>query len=640
MPIPGERLTLSTEDRLALGQTLVSMLEDMESQYDEMFKSIEVQWSQYEAELAQEIKSFPWDHASNIIVPLIRIHSDATQARYQLLLRASDKVWVGKSLNDEFKEQKLDRSVVKWLNWAANNDFDFDEATEDWTLEIVTVGCGVLALGWQEKTKMVLFPGEKKAREVLLRSGPLLEHIPREDCLWDTNYRAWDAPIFARTRRLTWPDLIKLGNEGWDQEAIERIKGQTLPNSSAGGNQAREDKDLRGGSDTTQRPSAFGLYDTREVWVDWSLVNGVVDIKPPDELVEGEDLVTVVAQLHRNSGELLDLTAKPYAIDDKPFYDAYFKKRSGANSSSGTAKLLEHMQEAATTFMNQAADTVTRANTINPVTSDERIAGSRIQLNEFILTDDANIKDISPGKNIAPDVAIMQQVNVLAERLTGITDPALGRETRMGGHPAPATSTLSLLQEGKKLDTIGVRSIRRAISKIGADLITLYQQLEQDVGKIVRAVGAEDAELVKLWMNSSERIAGGLELNLAALSETMNPQLDQQKALGMFQITNNFYSLVLQYLQVAVNPQAPPPLVEATLKAVVALQESYEKVLETGDIDDTKKFLLDLEQLIGGIVGQRAEAQGPGQQQPGAGGAQGDDPRQQGINPQGIGSGL
>jgi hypothetical protein len=257
------------------------------------------------------------------------------------------------------------------------------------------------------------------------------------------------------------------------------------------------------------------------------------------------------------------------------------------------------------------------------------------------VDDTTDVLEFGKGKNIAPDMALFAQLNIIGERLSGINDPALGRETRMGGHPAPATSTLSLLQEGKKLDLIGIRSIRQSISKIGEYIATLYQQFETNPQKIIKAVGEEDGRKVAQWLFSQggAPAVGNLELDLAAISETMNPQAEQQKYLAMFQITGNFYALVTQFLQIAGNPQAPKALVIAMLQGLTALQASYEKILESGDIDDIKSFVLDLEQLIGEVI-QSREASQRAAQKPPAGGAQGPPGGPQGGPGQGPGSGL
>lgn len=265
-----------------------------------------------------------------------------------------------------------------------------------------------------------------------------------------------------------------------------------------------------------------------------------------------------------------------------------------------------------------------------------------LAINKFAIVDDVTeVMEFGKGKNIAPDMALFAQMNIIAERITGINDPALGRETRMGGHPAPATSTLSLIQEGKKLDVVGIRSIRQAISKLGEYLAVLYQQYEPNPEKIMRAVGREDGAKVLQWMMPSKDtpLIGNLELDLAAISETMNPQVEQQKALAMFQITGNFYALVTQFLQLASNPQAPQALVMAMTKGLEALQESYKKILESSDIDDIKSFVLDLDQLTNQLL-QSREATQRATQKSSTGDAQGPVNGSQGGVGQNISSGL
>lgn len=642
MIISGESLSFSVEDLDTLGKEVCKILTGLEDQSDDLMKGIQKAWSWYEAEKLSERKSTPWPDASNVVIPIIQIHADATQARYLALLKASENIWVAKTNNEEFAASKLDIEIPKFLNWAARNEFDFDTPTSDMILELIVTGTGVLTLGWEERVSFVMVPGEKKAQPMMLKRAPLVEYIPGEDSLWDRNYRAWEAPVFARRSKLTWSDVIaRVNQNGWDWEAAQEIKNRGLKGTSYTGEDVSEDKETRSGVDKERGPKAYELYDFREVWIDWPIINMSVDIKPPDEMEDGDELSTIVVFLHRDSGKVMLVTSKPYAIPDKPFYDAHFKKRSGYSASAGIAHRLRDIQEACSTFVNQATDSVTKANAMQGVTTDDKMASGEFGPNKWMMVmDPRETVELGVTANIAPDMALFAQLNVIAERITGINDPALGRETRMGGHPAPATSTLSLLQEGRKLDITAIRSIRQVISKIGLDLATLYQQLEMDQGKIVRAVGMEDGRKILEWMFPSDApIVGNIELDLAAVSETMNPAMEQQKALSIFQITGNYYALVTQYMQLIANPQAPEALAISMLKGLMALQKSYQKILETSDEDDTKSFLLDLEQLSRQIFGDRREAQAATSQSP-LGVASGANQGTQGGQGSQLGSGL
>lgn len=641
MIFPGQALKFSEEDLETLGIEIKVLLDDLETQHETLYEGIEKAWCAYEAEKQSEKKNFPWAGASNVMIPIVMIHVNATLSRYLTMVKSNENIWVGRSDNEEFVKGGFVIEIPRFLNWAARgNEFDFDTPTSDWMLEVINCGEGVITLGWENKSAEVLIPGEKKTQTVGYKSGPMVEHIPRENCLWDRNYRAWEAPLFSRKSLLSWSDMVRRVNEGgWDWDVVEGVKGETEAYSGTAAGKVTEDKDRRSG---VERSQSYGLYDWREVWVDWPTVARSAGVKPPEDMEEGDGLTTIVVFQHRRSGKIAKVCAKPYLHPYNPFFDAYFKKRSGIHSSSGLGLILYDIQEACATFVNQSADAVTKANSTSGVTSQAQMADVDIAINKFALVDDVSeIQEFGNAKNIGPDMALFAQLNVIAERITGINDPGLGRETRMGGHPAPATSTLSLLQEGKKLDLVGIRSIRQAISKLGEYLAVLYQQYEKNPQKIMRAVGAEDGQKVLEWMfpDKDTPLVGNLELDLAAISETMNPQMEQQKALAMFQITSNFYALVTQFLQLASNPKAPPTLVMAMVKGLQALQESYKKILESSDIDDIKSFTLDLDQLTQQLSQSRQQAQGAAQGSP-PGGPQGPPPGAQGGQGPGIGSGL
>ncbi len=637
---PGNRLKFSQEDRNNLGSFLCEILGDMEQQYENLFISQRDQWSVYEAEKRTPVKNYPYPGASNVVIPLVRIHADATIARYLQLIRPSSNVWTGSSDNEDFVETGLVKEIPRFINWAAKNDFHFDEVLEEWVQEIVVTGPGVVALDWNTETVNVLDAKTKKVTPVVLNAGPVLRHVPRERLLWDTNHRIWKAPFIAEKRYLTWQDIVLGVNNGWDWDSVKKTKDQTVGLKTGGGEQVSIDKDERGGSSWGERPEIYSLYDVRRIFVDWPVIGKTVKLEAPEGMEEGDVLATIVVDLHRDSGVVYDITTAPYALAGKPYYDAYFKKRSGTNSSQGLGKLLGDLQESACTHYNQAHDAVHKANSINGVTEDARLGDKEFKFNTIALTEDSSsFQEIGISKGIMPDIALLNQTEVFAERISGVNDPGLGREARMGGHPATATSTLQLLQEGKKLDITAINSLRSAVAYLGRDIALLYQQFETNQMKIYKAVGSKDGDKILKWLEGPSAL-GIMEFDLAAVSETMNPQLEQQKATAIFQLTANFYSIVSQFLTLAANPQAPPPLVVAMLQGVKALGESYERILDSGDIDDTTAFILDADRIAQQVVQARNAAASAAGGQPGPGGAQNAPPGAQGTGAPSLGSGM
>ena len=59
----------------------------------------------------------------------------------------------------------------------------------------------------------------------------MVEHIPRENILWDTNFLIQEAPVVVREYCYTWSQLRNFAaqDDSWDKEAIEGIRGMGEP---------------------------------------------------------------------------------------------------------------------------------------------------------------------------------------------------------------------------------------------------------------------------------------------------------------------------------------------------------------------------------------------------------------------------
>jgi hypothetical protein len=316
--------------------------------------------------------------------------------------------------------------------------------------------------------------------------------------------------------------------------------------------------------------------------------------------------------------------------------------------------MLDHHQRGATTIINQSIDAITLANSIVGVTTEPDIQNQVFQPNRWLRVDNiAEIQEFNLSKVVVPDIALFNTMKALAEMELGLSDPAFGRETRMGGHPSPATNFLGSIEQGGILGTYVMKQIQRQIGRVGNDILTMYQFFEKDPeGKISQALGPRDADdAMKVLFPRDQSIHGNLHMDLHALSSTHNPDQERQKAIAVDQIVTNYFAKILQAVQVLSNPQVQqmPMLQAATTKAIEAYTESMRSFLDASDIDEIEKFVFELKQRpddsellgrigsevveqLGGVQGV-AEGDGMGAVLPGANGAQG-------LTPQPIGTGL
>jgi hypothetical protein len=601
--LPGQALPISDKVSEGLGRELSQAIDDMESNFSTFFDDIETHWKWYEATpLTQGPRNFPFKGASNIVVPLIQIMADTFVNRaYASIFGQRERVW---SLSTE--REDLDRQVkdvARWLNWAANdNDFSIRLPAYDQMLEMAVIGSSVIGLNWRTDVRWAYVGTGKKlrAQQVRYARGAHPEHIPREQILWDTNFLIQDAPMVVREFRLQWTQLRNLAalNEAYDKEAVELIQGHGGPRGPS--QRIREAKEREDG----RQPSVMGAdteHDIREIHLDWPMLDQLgfesdVAPKPGKERMKTPS-PPIVVTLDRNSQRVLKVIAEPYFFPFKPFFDIFYRKRSGRGHSAGMAKKLEHLQRSMTTSLNQAHDARTRANAVWAKTKRRDMLNRPIDPSTMIYDPDMkSVEAFSLGpQSTFDDMRILTAVNTMAERLTGMSDPAMGRETRQGGHPSPATSTLALLDQSEIMQGTTRELIRSQYSRLGEAIASLYQQFEtNDDGKLQRLLGEGDAKNVEEFLFPTDPVSGSLMFDVTAMSSHNTPKAEMEKSILISQMNSNYWLMLIKGVQFLENPQVGPMVKEAIIGAIRASTKSHLRFLESGDIDDLERYVFSL----------------------------------------------
>lgn len=565
---------------------------DLENQHSPLLKNINTWWDWLEAKPAVERRTDPWDGASNIVIPLIRMHSDAIKARFQNTIFAVPDLWTFRTRNEEIED--IARNTTDFLNWAADdNEFDLFTPSTQCLDEAVPIGSSVAMLNWTSRRRQIFVPGEKrpKVKSIELGRGPLITHIPREQVLWQTGRSINDAEyVFVQSWK-SWGDLVALEQlDGIDKGYLEKVKPC---NGNAASSSIHSTKLRAGGLDG----GLDDFYDIRQVWIEQPILRGLKFESLSDQ-DESTPAIPLCITYDHTSGTVLRIIAKPYYIQGNPFYEFQFRSSARGPNPAGVAKLLEQMQRGVTVMANQAIDAVTFANSVTFLTNDRRFLSQRFIPGRGLFAEQLDgVREITLGKQITPDVALINMLMAMAERLTGINDPSMGREIRYGGHPSPASSTAMMLQESKEMFRASTKHLRLQFGRMAEDIATLYQQYEtKDSGKLERALGTADGTIAKQWLFPTGPIAGSIEFDLRAVSDTLNPDAEREKAIFTMQATDAYYSRVMQALQMAAHPQAPPPVKAAAIKSIEAITAGFEGVLKAAQVDDMRKFTMQLKE--------------------------------------------
>jgi len=605
--VPGEIIELSDADSKRLGGFISEIVEDLERQYSTYLRTdIPIWWKWKHATPAVREKTFPWRGASNLVIPYIRTIADASAATmFGKVFAAAPRIWKIKSEDEDPVRQTWARAWDRQLNWAAaGNDFNFKLAMYDWIDEIVTIGSSVMAINYRNDIRNVYFGRGSNSRKKLQsqkiewRRGPNFEHAPRENYLWDTSYRIGDAPCVVREHAYTQFQLefMAQGDPAWDSEAIASIKNLTgnesSPSSDARAAKDREDSRSQSASDIMRQ------HDVREVHIDLPLAKAA-GIQIPHVRDTDPDLpwIPLVVHLHRRSRKILRIVAEPYHLPHKPFFDGFYRKAGSRGMSIGVSKLLMPLQEFISSSFNQASDSATRMNTLWAKTRNPKLAMKPFDPSKPMLVNSMDeIEPFNVSTQFVNNLPLINAANVFGERVTGVNDPLMGRETRAGGHPAPATSTLALLGQSDKM-TIGTDELmRETVASMGMAATILYQQFETDEdNKFTRVHGQEDADLIKQIIFPAEPIPANYLFEVVAMSPNSNPDSEQQRAVVINQMTNDYWAFVLRIVQtVESNPNLGPLGQEMALQSIRSKTQVYRKFLEASNEDDIERFIAQL----------------------------------------------
>ena len=627
MLYPGQPIPISNKNAEWLGDALSDHIDTLEADHSQYFRDINIWWDWYDAKPRSSAQNFPFMNASNVVVPLIKGQSNAMVNRlYGTIFSAGERIWTGRTENEDL--QQTVRDILRFINWAANdNDFDFRTPINEWLDELVVVGSSVLALNWRDDMRPVFAdPRGRKAQMISYRRGPLFEHIPRQQILWDTAHRVGDAPCVVREMHFSWSQINALATQnGWFKDQVLKVQTQEGLDSPGGERlaKAREKEGLSNSAPDT-------LHDIREVHVDWPLLKAAgANLDLPNNEKLGMVSPPLVAVVHRQTRRLLHLKAEPYNLPYKPFFDGYFRKRAGRSHSYGLAKDLFSMQLTMTTLLNQSIDARTRANAVWAKTSRRELMQRPIDPSvPMYVPEGSSFEPLNLQTNPLQDISIFNIANIMAERLTGQADPVMGRESRSGGHPSPATSTLALLNQSEEMSGTTREGIRNTVARMGEAIAVLYQQFETNENqKIERVLGGLDAKRVNEFLFPTDPLIGLMKFDVVGMSDTSNPQAEISRMIQLRQSNMNYWAFLGQAVQALVQArQAGLKDIEAMVIQSIMAQTKFEtRVLEIGGIDDTERFVAQLkDSFTAGGGGQLAQPQpGQGQAGPGAGPAPG-----------------
>ena len=574
LPIPSEEI-----QRDLAGQTL----SDYQAAIDdraEWEQGLEDQEKQYLG--IQPKKLFPWKGCSNHHVPITMLGIETLKPRLIETVLGADPMYY--AIPTEGSDEERAETTQLFLNWQMRTELGIDPIVEESAHLYLTPGTVVGKILWRKDRRRIkairtfpaetpldaifdaLFGSERPAeweeskgawsghfrdrggakrdvrarfaftedeihvlldKEAIIFDGPRVELIDAVDFVApfrggaDVQRLPWCAQVLHYDENM----LRRKVEEGrFYEDAVRELLGENPPvESTEQSGQALAD--LRSQTEGVVSDPATSVradeYMVIERYCRWDI---------DDDGYEEEIIVWTCDQLpDRILG--WDYLDNVFAHGKRPFVVGRYLKLPGRFYGLSFPEVVRDLQDEINTIHNQRVDAGTvqntpsgffRASMTMPPGPMRVSPGTWLPLDNP-QTDAREIRwSGTPTWGFNEESTLYQ----MFERLTGITDLALGRQPNRVGATRTASGTAALLSEAGLRFKTAMEGFQRFWLEIGEHILALDQQYLPE-GKEFRVTG-KLPEIMRI--ESREEIAGRFHLRLAATSETLNKQVMRDDA--------------------------------------------------------------------------------------------------------------
>jgi hypothetical protein len=625
-----------------------------------------IKWlEQYAAPAQQGEKSFPYEGAANYVLPLTATDVDQLHAKFVQTIHAPEDLWTVSPMNERWVEAA--KPVQDMLTWLDRNILKMYDINGRVILEMTKLGTGIYKTGWdyQRYPTLTYDSYGRVIRADKTRGVPFVDHVPLADFVIPAGYYAiqpdaqkgapwigerqrWSPSSLRRLANATSPFLpnidkstleliIKFEESGmtdydeYVRKQEREVSGARIPSSES---QQWDKSSTQMTGQTGAGSAGTKVGNDIELWE--------IHCRYPTKTDAGEE--DIVVWYHQATRKIVRGVYAYYTHGQRP-YDVVRYFPSEGFYGIGVCQQKEVFQKMASDLFNFNWDNVLLANSRMVVAkSGSNIApGEPFYPNKVWIVDDDVQKSfgVFPMADIYQSLPLLQSsVQALGERRTGISDIQLGNIQELPGR-TPATTMLSLLQEGNRRPDLTIKNMRyTGLSTVGLRIVQLMQQYASspvDVGGqqlmrlVLQTLGMpEGQEVAQKLTTPMEDAALGIGVSITATSGSANKEVERQGFTTLLQLAASLYPQFIQAVSLAMQT-AGTPVADVALGSAKGLSELFQRLLEQYDVRNPEDLLPFTNQTAAATeqAGQQQAALGP---QPGAGGgnpgANGNDPLQ------------
>lgn len=587
-------------------------------------RPLEERWLRYQrmykAQPEKAVKEFPFYGAANLVLPVIATDVDTIYSRLAGILFGPENLWSCSPLREDAVD--FAPRLQEFLRWAQRAELNAYPATVDWLMELTKLGTGVLKERYRRDRRMVYefretqtqgwmpeAPAAERISRVMLKDSPVMHHVSLFDFLVPAGtIDHQEAPWVAERIMLDWSQIQQRVRAGIYM-ASDRL--QAWHGRDRGGWVKEELQRQQG-----WEPSLATKFELWEGWVDFDIMR------------RGEPM-PLLCTIHLPSMTYLRVDFNPFFHQEKPFSVARYLRQEKQFYGVGLGEMLEMFQEETTAMHNQRLDSGTISNA--PMMMFKKGMGIREDEPIFVgrwfgVNEMDDIKPISFGRLPNSSINDEQMTMSYAQRRTGVNDYVMGNSSAAVGYATAQTNIMQHQEAAKRFDQT-LREVREALGASGRRIVELYQQFNQG-GKVFSVLGPKDGALVQQILEFPlELIRHSVSIDVTATSASLNKETQIRTNTILMQMVTQFYEQMFQGMQLAINPQIPPPLQILAQRMVLGGSTMMRRVLESYDMQDVNRIIPDMQEILYGQQQQLAQM--------GVAGAPGWAAAQQAIGPSG-----
>lgn len=553
--------------------------------------ALEQDWTRwqelYRARSPQGKVTFPFVGAANVVVPVAATDVDIYVAQMLGTLFSSRNLWALQHLKPEFAEAAP--KIAEFIEAVQDTDLDMYSTVTQWVTETAKLGTGILkvryvrenkkAYEWREQGGQIF---QQQAMR-LLKDNPEVSRVALADFYIPASAKnIKEAPWVGERLNLTWGQFEARVREGI-YAGIENVERWWLASTLNRGTgydwqMQRMDRFM------PSRPDKVELV---EFWLDFD--------------IDGDGLrEAIVCTMHEPSQTLLRVDFNPFFDQEKPYESSRFIVVEGRFYGIGLCEMYDAIQDEITAMHRQRID----AGTLQNSQAYKAKRGSvRTDVEIFpgvvIPVDDHNdLVPMAMGQGANITINTEQFLLQYAKQRSGVSDYMAGGAGSAGMPYSAATTTVEMLKQGRLKIDQSLRETRKALNGIGRRVLELYAQFNQG-GKFRAVLGEADGALVEAYMALPiDALRAGLGISITATDAHLNKETQIRTKQLIYSMVMEFYMQLFQGLQIAVNPQLPPPLTAAAQAMIEGGTTLMRRILETYGEQDADRIIPDLQTLL------------------------------------------